>query len=722
MKSLILSAIVGTAALSLGVASSALPINAIKRYAQAGPCPRIRGEPHCLVVKRDGGPCWETPDGQIRCPLKERGTCWEDPNGQVHCDRKDKRGDCWEAPDGQVLCSEDNPAAATDSVTATDSATATHSATATDPAMTSATTIESTSTSTADSATMTVVDPSMTSSADSSSSGSTMDSSQDPSPPDPSIDDNSGSTDGSMTATTCVHTADGYLECGNVAVKRHDSGLKKRYGRPGYPSPCYQTLAGGIDCQAASLTTPGYGPRDLDERGIFAAPVTGLELPNIEKRIDLKSSSAWKASPKADPCHYETTPYYSTHLAECLRYGWVPKCLVKICSPRKKRDLLPRQSLTAREVDMAISKTPVALAQRATSAPNCYVHHWSYYFDNAEACDVNFRLSGSRKYDEALFQKCMEARCLPPAGTACDGWLCWDKDPRLALLAREIERRKETPPINDIKTPYGEQHLYVCNKNYKLPRSRWSLGLLHVCFTWNDDDYDNPPNRKARSIDTSTGMDVATKYQPCGKPLCSETTETMPGTSTKMNDLTGNPDASPKLEARKCHTVPEIGGFCQWPGKDNKCWSSPECANKHHGRDVASVQMADFDTFGAEGTVDNTDSTDDTFGDDESDDSNDGSEDDDDWSSGEDSSDDDSSSGPYITMIPKHDSRSIPASNLLPLLPRPLLHDLLTATAAQQNGAPAPPVTSSYNPKHHHHHHHGPSKRLMTMLRSIPAG
>ncbi|KAL8725028.1 MAG: hypothetical protein Q9181_006566, partial [Wetmoreana brouardii] len=107
MRSFIISTVIGTAALAIyGVTGSTLPVNAVKRYDQTGPCYFLRGERHCLVSPQPNGKCWSTTEG-IHCPLKARGICSEAPDGQVHCDPKDKSGNCWETPNGQIHCDKD---------------------------------------------------------------------------------------------------------------------------------------------------------------------------------------------------------------------------------------------------------------------------------------------------------------------------------------------------------------------------------------------------------------------------------------------------------------------------------------------------------------------------------------------------------------------------------------------------------------------------------------
>ncbi|KAL8934302.1 MAG: hypothetical protein Q9216_005979, partial [Gyalolechia sp. 2 TL-2023] len=274
---------------------------AVQRYEQSGPCYELQGEPHCLVAKRADGPCRETVNGQIHCPLKERGTCQEIANGQVRCDAKDKRGNCWETPNGQIQCN-DVPLTGDDGSSTQNTTTSQDHATDEAPVSPS------------ESATVANTDPNtdLTSGA---------------------LTDENTTTDVGTSAPvdTCVVTADGRLECGNVMSKRGDhDGLERRSPRDYYYASCPHGPDGVLHCRTPSTTTPGNGGRSLDKRIAVAGevPVPIKEAANLDAR--------------AAPCPFGQwvyTQYARSHWDECLRTGAIPKCIR--CN--RKRDVIPAE-------------------------------------------------------------------------------------------------------------------------------------------------------------------------------------------------------------------------------------------------------------------------------------------------------------------------------------------------------------------------------------------
>ncbi|KAL8980912.1 MAG: hypothetical protein Q9177_005740, partial [Variospora cf. flavescens] len=170
MKPLILPYVIGAAALVIhGVAGAALPVDYIKRHESAD---------------TSGQSCFKNTEGQLLCPptwerVEPRdiptGKCWTTMDGEKHCpSTHSRRGACWEASNGQVQCSDDD-----------------------------------TSDINADSTTVTAAP-----------AASTMTSPAEISDEVASDDD---SADGS--GTTCVHTTEGFLQCGDVMRKRDEDSV-----------------------------------------------------------------------------------------------------------------------------------------------------------------------------------------------------------------------------------------------------------------------------------------------------------------------------------------------------------------------------------------------------------------------------------------------------------------------------------------------------------------
>ncbi|KAL8934805.1 MAG: hypothetical protein Q9211_005040, partial [Gyalolechia sp. 1 TL-2023] len=84
MKPSIISTILGATALAIpGVTGSALPIDAVKRYEQSGPCYELHGEPHCIVAKPGQ-------HGNLEQRLPKHpyyAACPSGPDGVLHCIR-----------------------------------------------------------------------------------------------------------------------------------------------------------------------------------------------------------------------------------------------------------------------------------------------------------------------------------------------------------------------------------------------------------------------------------------------------------------------------------------------------------------------------------------------------------------------------------------------------------------------------------------------------------
>ncbi|KAL8754378.1 MAG: hypothetical protein Q9184_005131 [Pyrenodesmia sp. 2 TL-2023] len=144
MKSLIISAVIGTAALAIhGVAGVALPVNSVKRLEASGPGYQALAERSTLTPKR---------------------TCWEAINGQIQC-----------SPEG-------------------------------------------------------------------SDDGSSTDTSTMTSDMDATTADDLTSDIASNTPTTCVHTADGFIQCGDVMGKREDLAHKRDVVPEPVPTPYVKDL------------------------------------------------------------------------------------------------------------------------------------------------------------------------------------------------------------------------------------------------------------------------------------------------------------------------------------------------------------------------------------------------------------------------------------------------------------------------------------------------
>ena len=190
-----------------------------------------------MDTKRNVGACWKTSDGEIRCPLKERGNCWESPSGQIQCD-------------GDALTGNDDQNSSGDPSTTTSSAST--------PDIITASTAASSQTPTADSNT--------DSNTDSTYTGPTT---------DPITGDDSTTSD---STTTCVHTSDGFLECGSVMFKRVS--IDKRDLEPAYLA-CTRGPDGVVDCHAPIPANPGNGSLELDERNAVPGE------PTLRSRMDL---------------------------------------------------------------------------------------------------------------------------------------------------------------------------------------------------------------------------------------------------------------------------------------------------------------------------------------------------------------------------------------------------------------------------------------------------
>ncbi|KAL8819271.1 MAG: hypothetical protein Q9223_002260 [Gallowayella weberi] len=108
MKSFIVSAVVGATIIGLsgvttilGVEAAAIPTEDVKR-SDAGSLATFTKRQDIIVTT----PCWETEDGQVRCPPKMvkrqdcvvTTPCWETEDGQVRCAPKEKRDELEVSP------------------------------------------------------------------------------------------------------------------------------------------------------------------------------------------------------------------------------------------------------------------------------------------------------------------------------------------------------------------------------------------------------------------------------------------------------------------------------------------------------------------------------------------------------------------------------------------------------------------------------------------------
>ncbi|KAL8717299.1 MAG: hypothetical protein Q9225_005447 [Loekoesia sp. 1 TL-2023] len=399
MKSSVISTIFGTAALIISsVAGSVLPNHAIKRYEQSGPCYELLGEPHCIVTKRDGGPCWENPNGQIRCPLKERGTCWEAADGQVHCNPRDKRGNCWEAPNGQIQCNEDALTGNDGSTTQDDLSSENNSSN--DPAPSS--------TSDSNPASNTEVTAASTTE---SSQASTTSPSTDPTAAVSTTGDDTPTTDDQTTAETCVRTADGSLQCGNVMIKRS----QRHY------ASCYHSAGDGVvHCQAPSLTTPGNGPRGINKRNAAATPIRDLSMFDIENReaiademLNLKATEPEKHE-KLEARHHGVpdlkageTGKHGTTISGSGHDGKGDfDAHKKPVAIRKAGGLEKRKNNCHAVKERSTTLQASQVEKRSKDGVIVYLEYW---YTHTYLCQKNWNM-GSKHWSEEYLRKCVDLR------------------------------------------------------------------------------------------------------------------------------------------------------------------------------------------------------------------------------------------------------------------------------------------------------------------------
>ncbi|KAL9011566.1 MAG: hypothetical protein Q9173_003603 [Seirophora scorigena] len=298
MRSLIISSVIGTAALAIyGVAGAALPVNDVENYE-----PSVSS--HELLSER----CFRNTEGELICP-------------GMH-----KRDHCWEASNGQIQCSADDGFNVDVDYTTTASPAA---STITSPAEETPVQTQSSSTLSDD----------MAADGDSTAGtgttcvhtaegyiqcGNAMDKRDGDSivPPISSFPSADADEDGTAgTGVTCVHTAKGFIECGNVMVKRDgdsivppvssfpstDVATTDEDGTAGTGVTCVHTAEGFIECGDPMVKRDG----DSIVTSMSAFPSTDYLM--AAKRDDVVIRAAGEKG-----CHAEMKGYFfGRHVQLC---------------------------------------------------------------------------------------------------------------------------------------------------------------------------------------------------------------------------------------------------------------------------------------------------------------------------------------------------------------------------------------------------------------------